>query len=157
MKTNKLYALSAVAEGGVPLYTKLFLAFAILALLFTSLPLASVFAASENIQETDDLAYEWKNKLRTLRAQGFYYDTVRLLPADFKKTEDLALAHMYLEKYGFALRQANTIVFNHTGFDINGRVLNEKQAVESLEDLSMYIHAMRGLRGKIEDVEDLQD
>jgi hypothetical protein len=157
MKTNKLYALSAVAEDGVSLYTKLFLAFAILAILFTSLPVASALAAPTSVIETDDLTHEWKNKLRTLRYQGFYYDTVRLLPADFRKQADLDLANMYLEKYGFALRQANTVVFNHTGFDINGRVLNEKQAVESLEDLSMYIHAMRGLRGKIEDIEDLQD
>jgi hypothetical protein len=157
MKTNRLYALTARDELGVSLYTKLFLAFAIIVVLFASLPIASVFAAPENVIETDDLAKEWKNKLRTLRYQGFYYDTVRLLPADFKKQTDLDLANMYLEKYGFALKQANTIVFNHSGFDINGRVLNEKQAVESLEDLSMYIHMMRGLRGKVEAIEDLQD
>jgi hypothetical protein len=155
MKT-KVYALTARDQGGVSLYSKMFFVSLILALLFASLPLASVFAAPDSVVETDDLAREWKNKLRTLRTQGFYYDTIRLLPADFKKTEDLARAHMYLEKYGFALRQANTIVFNHTGFDINGRVLNEKQAVESLEDLSMYIHMMRGLRGKIGDIEDNQ-
>lgn len=156
MKT-KAYALTARDQGGVSLYSKMFIISLILALVLSFLPLASALAAPASVTETDDLAKEWKNKLHTLRAQGFYYDTVRLLPADFKKAEDLALAHMYLEKYGFALKQANTIVFTHSGFDINGRVLNEKQAVKSIEDLSMYIHMMRGLRGKIEDIEDLQD
>lgn len=157
MKTNRLYALTARDELGVSLYTKLFLAFAIIAVLFASLPIASVLAAPDRVQETDDLSYEWKKKLRMLRYQGFYYDTVRLLPADFDNRDDLALAHMYLEKYGFALKQANTIVFNHTGFDINGRVINERQAAQSVEDLSMYIHMMHGLRGKIGDIEDRQD
>ena len=155
MKT-KVYALTAHDQGGAPLYSKMFFVSLILALLLALLPVANALAAPANVIETDDLAKEWKNKLHTLRYQGFYYDTVRLLPADFDKQEDLALAHMYLEKYGFALKQANTIVFNHTGFDINGRVLNEKQAVESIEDLSMYIHTMRGLRGKIEAIEDAQ-
>jgi hypothetical protein len=156
MKT-KAYALTARNQGEVSMYSKMFFVALIIALLFASLPLANVLAAPDSVTETDDLPREWKNKLRTLRTQGFYYDTVRLLPADFKKAEDLTLAHMYLEKYGFALKQANTIVFTHSGFDINGRVLNEKQAVESIEDLSMYIHMMRGLRGKIEEIEDLQD
>jgi hypothetical protein len=155
MKT-KVYALTARDRGGAPLYSKMFLVSLILALLLALLPVAKVLAAPPSVIETDDLAKEWKNKLHTLRYQGFYYDTVRLLPADFDNQDDLALAHMYLEKYGFALKQANTIVFNHTGFDINGRVLNEKQAVESIEDLSMYIHMMRGLRGKIDAIEDAQ-
>lgn len=155
MKT-KVYALTAHDQGGAPLYSKMFFVSLILALLLAFLPLANALAAPETVIETDDLAKEWKNKLHTLRYQGFYYDTVRLLPADFDKQDDLALAHMYLEKYGFALKQANTIVFNHTGFDINGRVLNEKQAVESIEDLSMYIHTMRGLREKVEVIEDAQ-
>lgn len=152
MKTNNLYAIAAVKESGVPLYTKLFLVLAIIALLFASLPVASVFAAPESVVETDDLAQEWKNKLHTLRAQGFYYDNVRLLAKDFEKTEDFDQAHMYLDKYGFALKQANTVVFNHAGFDINGKVLNEKQALKSVQDLAMYIHMMRGLRGKVEDL-----
>jgi hypothetical protein len=155
MKT-KVYALTAHDQGGAPLYSKTFFASLILVLLIAFLPLANALAAPASVIETDDLAKEWKNKLHTLRYQGFYYDTVRLLPADFDNRDDLALAHMYLEKYGFALKQANTIVFNHTGFDINGRVLNEKQAVESIEDLSMYIHMMRGLRGKVEAIEDAQ-
>jgi hypothetical protein len=155
MKT-KVYALTALNQGRVPLYSKMFFVSLILALLLAFLPVANALAAPASVIETDDLAKEWKNKLSTLRYQGLYYDTVRLLPADFDDRDDLALAHMYLEKYGFALRQANTIVFNHSGFDINGRVLNEKQAVESIEDLSMYIHWMRGLRGKIEAIEDAQ-
>lgn len=155
MKT-KAYALTALNQGGAPLYSKMFFVSLILALLLALLPVANALAAPASVIETDDLAKEWKNKLNTLRYQGSYYDTVRLLPADFDNRDDLALAHMYLEKYGFALRQANTIVFNHSGFDINGRVLNEKQAVESIEDLSMYIHWMRGLRGKIEAIEDAQ-
>jgi hypothetical protein len=157
MKTNELHALTAVAERGIPLYTKLFIAFAIIALLFVLLPSGSVLAAPESVIETDDLALVWKNKLHTLQAQGDYYDTVRLLPADFKKTGDLDLANMFLDKYGLTLKQANTVVFNHAGFDINGHVLNEKQALKSVQDLAMHIHTMRGLRVKIEYIEELQD
>jgi hypothetical protein len=50
------------------------------------------------------------------------------------------------------LRQANTIAFNHTGFNIEGRITNEIQADKTVRDLAMYLHIMRGLREKVKAV-----
>ena len=90
----------------------------IMALLFTWLPVANVFAAPARITQDDDLAAEWQSKLRNLRFHSLFYEQVRLYPADYKNPEDLAQAHALLAKYGFALRQANSIVFTRAGFDL---------------------------------------
>jgi hypothetical protein len=156
MKTYRLYALTAVYPRGVSLYSRLFFVLVILALMLASLPAASVFAAPASNQdstETDNLELEWNNKLRNLRALGFFYDRVRLVPADFEDPDDLARVQYYLDKYGFALRQANTIVLNHTGFDIKGNVTNEIQASDILHKLGQYLHMMRGLKAKMDAVD----
>jgi hypothetical protein len=154
MRTNGLYVLTAENRGSW--YPKMILVSLVIALLFASLPAANVFAAPASGQGPTiikkDLELAWKNKLRQLRVQGFYYDNVRFYPADFDKPSDLARVHGYLEKYGFALRQANTIAFNHTGFNIEGRITNEIQADKTVRDLAMYLHIMRGLREKVEAV-----
>ena len=154
MRTNGLYTLTAENRGSR--YPKMVLISLVITLLFASLPAASVFAASASDQGPTiikkDLELAWKNKLRQLSAQRLYYDNVRFNAADFDSPSDLARVHGYLEKYGVALRQANTIVFNHTGFDIAGRVTNEIQADKTVRDLAMYLHIMRGLRDKIEEV-----
>ena|SRR5215207_3174219 len=154
MRTNGLYALTVENRGAW--YLKMILISLVIALLFASFPAANVFAAPASDQGPTiikkDLELGWKNKLRQLRAQGLYYDNVRFYAADFDKPADLARVHGYLEKYGVALRQATTIAFNHTGFDINGRVTNEIQADKTVRDLAMYLHTMRGLREKIEEV-----
>ena len=145
-------ALTAVAKRGEPLYTKLILAIAIVAVLLTFLPAANALAApGKNPQpwENVDLEREWRDKLRLLYWEGLFYNQVRFYPADFEDSSELAQAWDLLHKHGFALKQANTVVFNHTGFDIQGNVLNERQAYESLQNLSMYLHAMRGLRNRI--------
>lgn len=153
MKKIGLYALAIDDQPGKSLYSKLFLVSVILALIFAAFPVSRVFAAPASNQNTAvGLEDEWKNKLHHLRFQGLYYDTVRLYPADFEKLSDLDQANLYLDKYGLALRQAQTVVFNHTGFDIEGRVTNEKQASESVHQLAMYLHLMRGLRDKIEEI-----
>ena len=152
MKTNGLYALAIDRRGNL-LYSKLFVVAVILALIFAALPGTRVLAASnQNTTINSGLEQEWKNKLHHLRYQGLYYDNIRLYPADFDDLSDLAQAHLYLEKYGVALRQAQTVVFNHTGFDINGRVTNEVQAAESARNLAMYLQMMRGLRDKVEEI-----
>jgi len=154
MKTKRLYALAAVNPAGQSLYQKMLVALLILALLFASLPVASVLAAPASKQGTTDygdLEQEWKDKLRTLRVQGLFYERIRLNPTDFDDPDDLARAHYFLEKYGFALKQANTVVFNHTGFDIQGNVIHENQAYESVHDLAMYLQMMRGFREKMDE------
>jgi hypothetical protein len=155
MKTNALYLLTPDGRYGVSLYPKMILLSIIIALMFASFPAASVLAAPASAGSTtvsNDLAKAWQNKLDTLRYHGLFYDTIRLYPADFDQPSDLARAHFYLEKYGFALRAANTIAFNHAGFDIKGHVLNERLADETVRDLAMYLQTMRGLRDKMEEI-----
>jgi hypothetical protein len=156
MKTHRLYALAAVNDRGVSLYSKMIFALVIIALMFAFLPAASVFAAPASNQdspETDRMELEWKNKLRNLRVLGSFYDRVRLVPADFKDPDDLDRVRYYLDKYGFALRQANTVVLNHTGFDSKGNVTNQIQATDTLHELGQYLHMMRGLKTKMDAVD----
>jgi hypothetical protein len=151
MQTKRLYSVAAVSRWDGALFQKLFVILLLIALLLASLPIKSVLAASGPM-ENSNLELEWKNKLDTLRAQGLFYERVRLNPADFENSDDLARAHYFLEKYGIALRQANTVVFNHTGFDIKGHLTHENQAYESVHDLAMYLQMMRGFREKLNEI-----
>lgn len=154
MKTNGL-SVVAVSKHGNLLHSKLFVVSLMIAFIFAALPGITVLAAPASNQNTvinNGLEQEWKNKLNHLRYQGLYYDNVRLYPADFDDLSDLAQAQLYLEKYGIALRQAQTVVLNHTGFDIQGRVTNEVQAAETVRNLATHLYMMRGLRDKIEEI-----
>ena len=145
-------ALTAVTKWGEPLYSKLILAAIVVAMLFAALPVSNAFAApasDEQPWENVDMEGEWKDKLRQLQTEGLFYNQVRFYPADFEDSSDLARAWDLLHKHGFALKQANTVVFNHSGFDFKGNVINERRAYDTLHDLGMYLHAMRGLRMKI--------
>ena len=153
MKTNGLYVLTADDKRGVPLYSKMFLVSIILALIVASLPASRVFAAPPSVIETDDLAQEWENKVRNLSVQGRFYDQVQLIPADFDSPEDLARARDLLNRFGIALRQANTIVVARAGFDQRGRVTNERLAIESLNDLAENLRIMRAIRMKFAEQE----
>ena len=125
----------------------------ILALVLAAFPATNVLTANnQNTVVNAGLEDEWKNKLHHLRYQGLYYDNIRLYPADFDDLSNLARAQFYLEKYGIALRGAQTIVLNHTGFDSRGRVTNQVQAAESVRQLAEYLHTLRGLRDKINEV-----
>jgi hypothetical protein len=145
-------ALTAARQWEQPWYSKLIFAAVIVAMLFASLPVTGVLAAGgdeEQPWENANLDKEWKDKLRLLQAEGLFYNQTRFFPADFENADDLARAWDLLHKHGFALKQANTVVFNHAGFDIAGNVTNEKLAYYAVKDLSMYLHMMRGLRMKI--------
>ena len=155
MKTYKVYALAAERGNGGSLYQKLLLVSLILALLFALLPATTALAApasGQSVPEDHNLDEEWSNKLRHLRYEGLWYERVRFYPADFDDPADLARVHYYLEQYGIALRAANTVVLNHTGFDIKGNVLNPNQADRTVHDLAMYLQVMRGFREKIAEV-----
>lgn len=151
MKANQVYARTAEYQREPSLSAKLLVLAVVIALLLASLPMSTAFAAPASDQgtiENVDFEKEWNNKLRNLRAAGYFYDTIRLYPADFEDQDDLAQAHFYLDNYGAALRSANTVVFNHAGFDIKGNVTNEIQAEQSLHDLGMYLKMMRGFKAK---------
>lgn len=155
MKRNRLYALAATDQLGALFHSKLFAAFLILALLFASLPAMRVLAApasGQGLSENMSLEQGWKAKQNHLRWAGYYYEHVRFYPADFERPADLARVQWYLEKYGIALRAANTVLQNHAGFDIKGNVINEVQADQSIRDLAMYLQIMRGIQDKIEEI-----
>ena len=155
MKTDRLYVLTG-ADARVNLFrSRLFVIAVILAMLASFLPAASALAAPANrreISEDNTLVEEWSNKLDHLHAEELYYSKVRFYPADFEDRADLAKVHYYLEKYAFALRQAKAIALNHTGFDLRGEIVDLQDADQSVHDLAMYLHAMRGLREKIDEV-----
>ena len=154
MKTNALHVSTAGSRQEGFIYRKMLMVSLTLALFFASLPVASVFAAPASdpgTTEDQNLEQEWSNKLDNLRAQGLFYSRVRVFPVDFGNPADLARAWFLLHKYGFALRQAQTIVANHVGFDIKGHITNEIQADQTIRDLAMYLHIMRGIRMKIEE------
>ena len=161
MKTSSAYALTASVQREGLFHSKLFVAALLLALLSAFLPVASALAAPardggtiDDIYSTENINEEegWQLKLDHLQWAGFYYDRVRFYPADFEEQNDLARVHELLEKYGIALRAANTIVLNHAGFDIEGNVKNERLAAKSVRDLAMYLQIMRGLREKIGEI-----
>ena len=161
MKTNRVYTLTASYQHGGLFYSRLFVASLLLALLLAFLPAASALAAPArdggvtediDIAQSIDEEADWSNKLGNLRWAGYYYDHVQFFPADFENRSDLARVHELLEKYGVALRAANTIVMNHAGFDIEGKVTHEVQAAKSVRDLAIYLQIMRGLREKIDEV-----
>jgi hypothetical protein len=152
MKTNGVYALTGGQRGGL-FRSRLFVAALILALLATFLPAITALAApaanEDRPWEDVDLEKEWQNKLQTLREEGLFYTQARFLPADFEDSAELSRAWDLLHKHGFALKQANTVVFNHSGFDIKGNVTNGRLAYDTVHDLAMYLHMMRGFRAKI--------
>lgn len=157
MKTKPLSAIAAVNrwEGWGSFYPKMFVVSLILAFLLASLP--ARVAASASLDGTPvppDLAREWSNKLRHLQAEGRFYTTVRLYPAEYEDRNDLALAQDLLNKYSLVYRQANTLVISHTGFDARGRVTNEIQAADTLHQLGEYLKAMRGFKAKMAEIND---
>jgi hypothetical protein len=151
----KTIAFAAERQAGLSLSSKLLVVLTIVTLLWAFVPALSVLAApasDDQPWENVDLEKEWKNKLFHLRTAGYFYDNVRLVPKDFETRADQALAQMYLDKYGFALRQANTVVFNHYGFDFKGNVTNERQAYDTIHDLALYLQTMRGFKDKMHEV-----
>lgn len=153
MKTQ-VYVLAADQHRSASL-SRLLLAAIILALLASFLPAANVFAAPsirQGITEDNSLKEEWSNKVNQMWGHNRFYATLRLDPKYFKNSSDLALAQYYVDKYKAAWKQANTIVVNHAGFDLNGQVTDLKLADQSVRDLAMYLQMMRGLREKLDEV-----
>jgi hypothetical protein len=114
------------------------------------LPVQGALAAAGS---NADRVREWEAKLDKVRLNGIFYERVRVYPADFDDLSELAVAHDLLAQYGVALRGAQTIILNHTGFDERGRVINEKQADQSLKDLAAYIQEMRSLMKRLDALE----
>lgn len=151
MKTKRFHSLAVNPAGGA-FSQKLILALLILALMLATLPVASALAAPENRRRPENfgnLERDWKAKVEQFHEEGLFYNQVRFYPADFEDAGELAQAWDLLHQHGAALRQANTIVFNHTGFDFEGNVTNEWQAYNSVQDLGEALRLMRVAREKI--------
>ena len=119
----------------------------LLALLVSAFSVTGVSAA--RTVPVEELERTWDRQLDNLRLQGLFYDNIRLYPADFEDLSDLEQAHFYLEKFGLALRAANTLVVTHPGFDFNGKVTNQLQATQTIRAMANYLQVMRGMRNKL--------
>jgi len=152
MKTNLSYhsVFSDRAKGS--LFQKMLVGSIIVALLAAFLPASSVFAApASDSVDGDTLGQEWSNKLSMVRAENLFYAQAKLFPSDFEDSDDMARAYELLGKYGLALKQANAVILEHAGFDKTGEVINEIQASESVHELGMYLHIMRGMLTKLDE------
>lgn len=130
---------------------KMFMLYILIALLLGSFSATSVSAA--RTVPAEQLERTWERQLDRLRIQGLFYDTVRVYPADFENLSDLARAHFYLEKFGFALRAAQSIVVTRPGFDTDGNVTNVAQATQTVRSMADYLQIMRGMRNKLAEIE----
>jgi hypothetical protein len=153
MKTNHLSSL-LVRNGARSLFfRKLFVSSLMTALLFTSLPAHAAFAAPAGdgtSVNTKDMQQEWDNKIQKVDYNSIFYQRVRVYPADFEDSAELATAHDILNNYGVALRSAQRVIFNHPGFDQKGKVVNENLADQSLKDLSENLRLMRVLKEQLD-------
>lgn len=155
MNTNTLN--SMIKEGlGRSFAQKLLFASLIIAMLFASLPAAGASAAPASANGPtlhEIMEASWSAKILKVRAASIFYERVRVYPADFKDPAELARAHDLLREYGIALRRAQTIVFNRAGFDLKGRVIDEKLAAQSIKDLGTNLHTMRSILKKLDRLE----
>lgn len=148
MKTKYLY--SDKAKGG--LFLKGLLMSIIIALMAAFLPAPSVLAApASGDPEIDLLEQEWNNKLSMVRAQNLFNAQVKLFPVDYKDSKDMARPYELLDKYGAALKKANEIILKHAGFDKTGDVIDEEDALKSVQDLSACLDIMYGMLAKLEE------
>jgi len=130
---------------------KMFMLSITIALLLSSFSVTGVFAAGPTATEAE-LEQKWDKLLEKLRLQGEFYETVRLFPAEFEDLDDLERAHFYLEKFGIALRGAQTILLTRPGFDIDGNVTNDLRAARTVLQLVSYLDIMRGMRSKLAEI-----
>lgn len=137
-----------------PAVSKLAAAFLLVALLIMYFPAPGVLALPAGTPDPvkAELQASWKNKVESVRIQGIFYERVRVYPADFDDSAELARAHQLLNEYGFALRSAQRVIVNRAGFDENGRVTNESLADQSIKEVASYLHTMRGLHKKLNEL-----
>jgi hypothetical protein len=153
MKTNQLSSLIVLEGMGGSFLRKMFVASLMLSLLFASLPARAALAASASNGKpynTSEMQKEWGDKIQKVDYNSNFYQRVRVYPADFEDLDELAIAHDLLNNYGVALRSAQRIVFNHSGFDEKGKVTNEKLADQSLKDLSENLRLMRVYKERLD-------
>lgn len=154
MKPQLLSASINREEARRSSFQKMLMVSLVVALMLALLPVQGAFAAPASASAVGaDLAKEWKDKNEHLQDFGLFYERVRVYPADFKNPAEHARAWELIHRYGSALRAAQTVALNRTGFDEKGRVLNEKQADQTLKELAGYLHEMRSIRKNLDALE----
>jgi hypothetical protein len=136
--------------AGRSFFQNIIVASLIIALILALLPIQAALAAPDAAPNYEQ---EWKDKIHKVRVNGMFYERVRVYPADFEDLTELAKAHEYLNQYGAALRGANTVILNRSGFDDKGNAVNEKLADQSLKQLSEYLRIMRVMMAKLNALE----
>jgi hypothetical protein len=124
-----------------------------IALLVTALPARAALAAPASDGKTfnkNQMQQEWDDKTQKVDNNSIFYQRVRVYPANFEDPAELTTAHDILNNYGVALRSAQRIITNHTGFDPKGKVINENLADQSLKDLSENLRLMRVYKEKLD-------
>lgn len=155
MKTNSSLSLLSRQGTGASFIHRLLMSSLIIALLFASLPVHAALAAPAGAagSASKDFEQEWADKMNIVRINGIFYERVRVYPADFKDTAELAIAHDLLNQYGAALRSAQRIIINRAGFDTRGRVVDNDLADQSLKELSANVRQMRILKQKLDQLD----
>jgi hypothetical protein len=156
MKTNLSSNIMFLNGAGNSFIQKLFVASLVIALLLASLPARAALAAPASdgtSVNTKEMQKEWDNKSQKVDYNSMFYQRVRVYPADFEDPDELAMAHEILNNYGVALRSAQRIIFNHAGFDQNGKVTNENLADQSLKDLGENLRLMRVYKERLGQLE----
>jgi hypothetical protein len=155
MKTNQSSTLMVRIRARGSFFRNLFLSFLMIALLFASLPAHAALAAPASggtSGNTNQMQQDWDNKIQKVDYNSVFYQRVRVYPADFEDPNELATANDILINYGVVLRSAQRIVFNHSGFDQKGKVINENLADQSLKDLGENLRLMRVYKQKLDDL-----
>ena len=147
-------SISVLRAGlGELLLQKMLVASLILAVLFASLPATHAYAAPVNLDNKNALRGEWRDKIHNVDAESFFYDRVRIYPADFTDPDEFAKASELLSNYGTAFRAAERLVFNHVGFDSQGQVVNESQANQTIKAVAENLRIMRVTRDKLDELD----
>jgi hypothetical protein len=74
-----------------------------------------------------------------------------LISAFLPMASALAAPARVLETDDLARRQATRVVSTRAGFDINGKVTNDKQALQSVSDLAENLRIMRAIWLKLDE------
>ena len=145
----------AIEMAGRSFFHKMLFAFLIIALVIALLPATGVSAAppSDGTPVSKNLKNEWQDKIQNVKVESLWYQRVRAYPADFEDPDELAQAHEYINTHGIALRAAQTLIFNHTGFDAKGQVLNENQANQTVKAVAENLRIMRAMKKNLNDLE----
>ena len=122
---------------------------AIIALSLASISATSVFAAGQvrgdnMIRSNVDLASQWSTEVADFRAATFIDHSIAKWATEWKEskrtTDELHKDVRFTDQANIDLRQAETLVQKHPGFNDAGQVTNRVQANQTLQTLILDLH-----------------